>query len=151
VSQVKFNKKITRSELAKMMVEFMSWTLQREPIITWEAKYKDVNAKKLWDLAWYIELAYQYQIMWINADWTPIEDFNPNKNVTRAEFATVLSRVLYGSTYNQSWKNYYEKHIEALEKANILSSTNPDLVEARWRIMTMLYNAQNTVSNIQTS
>ena len=147
VSQVKFNKKITRAELAKMMVEFMSWTLQRELIITWEAKYKDMNAKKLWDLAWYIELAYQYQIMWINADWTPIEDFNPDKTVTRAEFATVLSRVLFGNTYNQSWKNYYEKHIEALEKANILNNTNPDLVEARWRIMTMLYNAQNNITN----
>ena len=80
-----------------------------------------------------------------------MQDFNPNKNVTRAEFATVLSRVLYGNTYNQNWKNYYEKHIEALGNANILSNTNPGLVEARWRIMTMLYNAQNTVSNIQTS
>ena len=145
VSQVKFNKKITRAELAKMMVEFMSWTLQRELIITWEAKYKDVNTKKLWDLAWYIELAYQYQIMWINADWAPIEDFNPDKTVTRAEFATVLSRILFGNTYNQSWKNYYEKHIDALGKANILNNTNPDLVEARWRIMTMLYNAQNSI------
>ena len=146
VSQVKFNKKITRAELAKMMVAFMSWTLWKVPTTTWEVNYKDVDSEKLWDLAWYIQLAYQYQIMWINADWTPIEDFNPNKTVTRAEFATVLSRVLYGNTYNQNWKNYYEKHIEALGNANILSNTNPDLVEARWRIMTMLYNAQNSIT-----
>ena len=126
-----------------MMVEFMSWTLQKQPVITWGVNYRDVNSRKLWDLAWYIQLAYQYQIMGINADWTPIEDFNPNKTVTRAEFATVLSRVLYGSTYNQSWVNYYEKHIETLNKANILSNTNPNLVEARWRIMTMLYNAKD--------
>lgn len=143
VSKVKFNKKITRAELAKMMVEFMSWTLQKQPVITWGVNYRDVNSKKLWDLAWYIQLAYQYQIMGINADWTPIEDFNPDKTVTRAEFATVLSRVLYGSRYNQSGVNYYEKHIEALNKANILSNTNPNLVEARWRIMTMLYNAKD--------
>lgn len=147
VSQVKFNKKITRAELAKMMVAFMSWTLGKEPTTTWEVNYKDVDSEKLWDLAWYIQLAYQYQIMWINADWTPIEDFNPNKTVTRAEFATVLSRVLYGNIYNQNWKDYYEKHIEALEKANILSNTNPNLVEARWRIMTMLYNTQNNITN----
>jgi hypothetical protein len=31
-----------------------------------------------------------------------MEKFNPNKTVTRAEFATVLSRVLFGNTYNQS-------------------------------------------------
>ena len=145
VSKVKFNKKITRAELAKMMVEYMSWTLQKEPIITWEVNYTDVDTKKLWDLAWYIQLAYQYQIMWINADWTPIEDFNPNKTVTRAEFSTVLSRVLFGNIYNQNWSNYYEKHIDALAKANIISNTNPNLLEARWWIMIMLYKSQTII------
>lgn len=145
VSKVKFNKKITRAELAKMMVVFMSWTLQREPLLTWEVNYKDIDAKKLWDLTWYIQLAYQYQIMGIRSDWSPMENFNPDKTVTRAEFATVLSRVLFGNTYNQGWVKYYEKHIEALEKANILNNTNPNLVEARWRIMTMLYNTQNII------
>lgn len=144
INEAKLNKKITRAELAKMMVVFMSWTLQREPIIEEEANYKDVDSKKLWDLAWYIELAYQYQIMGINADWTPIDEFNPNKTVSRWEFATVLSRVLFGNKYNQNWANYYEKHIEALEEAHILNNTNPNLVEARWWIMTMLYNTQNS-------
>lgn len=147
IDRAKLKKKITRAELAKMMVVFMSWTLQKEPIITWEVNYRDVDTEKLWELAWYIELAYQYQIMWIDKDWNPIEDFNPGKTVTRAEFATVLSRVLYGNTYNQSGTNYYEQHIKALEKANILNNTNPNLVEARWRIMTMLYNTQNNVVN----
>jgi hypothetical protein len=27
-----------------------------------------------------------------------------------------------------------------------LSNANPDLVEARWRIMTMLYNTQNNIT-----
>ena len=142
IDKAKLDKKITRAELAKMMVEFMSWVLEKERIITDEVSYNDVDSEKLWDLAWYIQLAYQYQIMWIKEDWSPMEKFNPNKTVTRAEFATVLSRVLFGNTYNQSWKNYHEKHIEALEKVNILSNTNPNLVEARWWIMTMLYKSQ---------
>jgi len=146
VSKVEFNKKITRAELAKMMVVFMSWTFQKEPLLTWEVNYKDVDSEKLGDLAWYIQLAYQYQIMGIKADWAPTEKFNPDKTVTRAEFVTVLSRVLFGNTYNQGWVKYYEKHIEALENANILSNANPDLVEARWRIMTMLYNTQNNIT-----
>lgn len=145
LSKAKLNKKITRAELAKMMVEFMSWVLEKEPIITGEVVYNDVDSQKLWDLSWYIQLAYQYQIMWINADWSPIESFDPDKNITRAEFATVLSRVLFWSTYNQSWTNYYEKHIEALEQANILSNTNPNLVEARWWIMVMLHKSQNVI------
>ena len=143
VSKVQFNKKITRAELAKMMVEFMSWTLKKQPIITWEVNYRDVNYKKLWDLAWYVQLAYQYQIMWINADWTPIEDFNPNKTVTRSEFATVLSRIIFEDKYNQDWENYYEKHIKALEKVNILGNTDPNLIEARWWIMIMLYKSKD--------
>jgi hypothetical protein len=142
IDKAKLDKKITRAELAKMMVEFMSWVLEKEPVVMDEVNYNDVNTKKLWDLAWYIQLAYQYQIMWIKEDWSPMEKFNPNKTVTRAEFATVLSRVLFGNIYNQSWENYYEKHIEALEKVSILSNTNPNLVEARWWIMTMLYKSQ---------
>ena len=143
INKAKLNTEITRAELAKMMVVFMSDVLEKEPIITWEVNFRDVNSNKLWDLAWYIELAYQYQIMGINADWTPIEDFNPNKTVTRAEFATVLSRVLYGDTYNQTGAKYYERHIEALNKANILSDTDPHLTEWRWWIMTMLYRSQS--------
>ncbi len=143
INKAKLNTKITRGELAKMMVMFMSWVLQKEPIITGSVNYKDVDAKKLWDLEWYIQLAYQYQIMGINADWTPIEKFNPKKPVTRWEFATVLSRILYSNTYNQNWVKYYEKHIEALNKANILSDTNPNLTEWRWWIMTMLYRAKD--------
>lgn len=149
IDKAKLNKKITRAELAKMIVKFMSWNLQKEPIITETANYKDVDSENLGDLAWYIQLAYQYQIMGIKADWTPTEKFNPNKTVTRAEFATVLSRVLYGSRYNQSGINYYEQHIEALEKANILSNTNPNLIEARWRIITMLHNTQNYVKSTE--
>ena len=112
INKAKLNKKITRAELAKMMVEFTSWVLGKEPIVTEEANYNDVDSQKLWDLAWYIQLAYQYQIMWIKEDWSPTEKFNPNKTVTRAEFATVLSRVLFGNEYNQSWTNYYEKHLQ---------------------------------------
>ena len=139
INKAKLNTKITRAELAKMMVVFMSWTLEKDPIITGSTVYKDVNKEKLWDLVDYVQLAYQYQIMWINADGTPMENFNPNKPVSRWEFATVLSRVLYGDTYNQNWAGYYEKHIEALNKANILSDKNPDLTEWRWWIITMLY------------
>jgi hypothetical protein len=133
------NTKITRAELAKMMVVFMSWTLEKDPIITGSTVYKDVNKEKLWDLADYVQLAYQYQIMWINADGTPMENFNPNKPVSRWEFATVLSRVLYGDTYNQNWDKYYEKHIEALNKANILTNPDHNITEWRWWIITMLY------------
>ena len=142
INKAKLNTNITRAELAKMMVVFMSWVLQKEPVIIDTTTYKDVNSNKLWDLTWYIQLAYQYQIMWINADWSPMENFSPNKPVSRWEFATVLSRVLFGNTYNQNWLKYYEQHISALNNANILNNTDPNITEWRWWIMTMLYRSQ---------
>ena len=148
VNKANLNKKITRAELAKLMVIFMSGVLEKEPVITEEVDYKDVDPQKLWDLAWYIQLAYQYQIMWINTDWSSMDVFNPNKTVTRAEFATVLSRVLFGDIYNQNWAKYYEKHIESLQDFGILSNTDPNLVESKWWIITMFYNAQSTTTNI---
>ncbi len=139
INDVKMNTKITRAELAKIMVIFMSWTLEKDPIIAGSTVYKDVNRDDLWDLTDYIQLAYQYQIMWIKADGTPMENFNPNKFVTEWDFATVLSRVLYNDTYNQSWAKYYEKHIEALNKTNILNNSDHNITEWIWWIITMLY------------
>jgi len=147
INKAKLNTKITRAELAKMMVVYMSWVLQKEPVVTDEVNYKDINSRKLWNLTWYIQLAYQYQIMGINADWSPMDNFNPNEPVSRWEFATVLSRVLFGEIYNQDGINYYEQHIEALNKANILNDTNPNLTEWRWWIMTMLYRSQSMIQS----
>lgn len=55
--------------------------------------------------------------MGINANGTPLRYFNPLGKVSRAEFATVLSRVLYGNAYNKNGSRFYEDHIKALEKA----------------------------------
>jgi len=47
------------------------------------------------DLRDYIQMAYQFQIMGVKKDGTALENFHPYRSVTRAEFATVFSRVLY--------------------------------------------------------
>ena len=141
IKETKMYTPITRWELAKMMTKFMANVLWKQPVISGNAQYPDVNPNS--DLADYIQLAYQYQIMGINADGTPIKNFNPNKKVSRAEFATVLSRVLFWNSYNQDGKNYFEKHMKALKDAWILSNTNPSIEELRWYVMIMLERAQN--------
>ena len=69
--------------------------------------------------------------MGIHADGKPLNNFNPNGKVSRAEFATVLSRVLFGNIYNQDGAKYYERHIEALATAKILKNTDPKIQELR--------------------
>jgi hypothetical protein len=45
-----------------------------------------------------------------------VEKFNPNNNMTRAEFGTVLSRALWGTANDVEGGNYYEKHLQNLQK-----------------------------------
>ena len=146
IEQARLKDWITRAELSKMMVVFMSEVLKKQPVLSGNADYADVD-NSLGDLADYIQKAYQYQIMWINADGTPIKNFNPNGKVSRAEFATVLSRVLFGSKYNQDGANYYEWHIKALAESKILTNTDPKIQELRWWIILMLYRSQNSETN----
>ena len=145
INKAKLYTPITRWELAKMMVQFMSNVLGKKPVKSEDVTYQDVNSDNVFND--YIKLAYQYQIMGINTDGTPIKNFKPNKKITRAEFSTVLSRALYGLTYNKYWNDYYANHIQALKNAGILTNTNPSLEELRLYVMLMLKRAQNITWN----
>ncbi len=73
----------------------------------------------------------------------PLEKFNPYGYVTRAEFATVLSRLLYGERYENMNGVWYERHIEALKEHNILrSNLDPHMKELRGYIMLMLMRSE---------
>jgi hypothetical protein len=70
-----------------------------------------------------------------------IEEFNPNGVVIRAEFGTVLSRALYGTTYNGGIP-YYLLHLNALKANGIITNTDPNLKEVREYVMLMLMRAK---------
>ena len=140
---------LTRAQLAKMMSQYMTNVLWKTPAETEKVEYTDVN-ESLGDLAGFIQTAYAYKIMWINADGTPLKKFNPNGKVTRAEYATVFSRVLFGDKYNKSEWNYYEDHLNALKEAGILTNTTPTIQEIRGWVMLMMYRSNNTNTEIST-
>jgi len=144
VESARLDEPLTRAELAKMMVVYIQKVLEKDPIVTGDVAYPDVD-ESLGDLYGYIKLAYQYQIMWINADGTPIEFFNPYGIVTRWEYATVFSRVLFGDKFNKDGEDFYSKHLEALKAAWILTNTIPTIHEMRGWVMLMMYrSSQNT-------
>ena len=142
VDKARLSDPLTRAELAKMMSQYISSVLKKSPIKADKPEYKDVD-ESLGDLADFIVKAYQYQIMGINADGSALENFNPNGLVTRAEFATVFSRVLYWDKNNQAWDDYYSKHIAALKEAGILSNDDPTIQEVRGWVMLMMYRSAN--------
>ena len=138
---------LTRAELAKMMSQYMTKVLWKTPAETEDkVNYADVD-QSLGDLADFIQTAYAYKIMWINADGTPLKNFNPNGKVTRAEYATVFSRVLFGDKYNKSEWDYYEDHLKALNEAGILTNTTPSITEVRGWVMLMMYRSTNVENN----
>ena len=113
IQEVRLDQPLTRAELAKIMSVYAMKEYHLKPLRAAAVNYKDVNTD-LGDLADYIQLAYQLQIMGIDADGTPIQAFEPHKLVSRAEFATVLSRVIWGNKHNISGDDRYSAHLQAL-------------------------------------
>ena len=148
VEAARLDEPLTRAELVKMMVVYIQKVLEKDPIVTGDVTYPDVD-ESLGDLYGYIKLAYQYQIMWINADGTPIELFNPYGLVTRWEYATVFSRVLFGDKFNKAGEDFYTKHLEALKVAWILTNTIPTIQEMRGWVMLMMYRSSQNAESIE--
>ena len=139
IQEVRLDQPLTRAELAKIMSVYAMKEYHLKPLKAAAVNYKDVNTD-LGDLADYIQLAYQLQIMGIDADGTPIQAFEPHKLVSRAEFATVLSRVIWGNKHNISGEDRYSAHLQALKKYEIITSDVPaNWWELRGRALLMLH------------
>ncbi len=125
---------LTRAQMAKMIWRYAIWVLGQVPNDTKECTFSDISDQSS-DLQSYITVACQLDIMRGN-----MSSFNPNGIVTRAEFGTVLSRALYGTTY-ETWSPYYVNHLQALLRAGIITNTDPSIIELRWHVMLMLMRA----------
>jgi REP element-mobilizing transposase RayT len=74
--------------------------------------------------------------------WLDMKKFSPNLRVTRAQFGTIMSRLLWWKKY--AWGTpYYRKHLNALKLHNIMTQIqNPEgRVELRQWVWLMLMRA----------
>ena len=113
---------VTRWDMAEMVVKFaknvLNWDIPE--IIPERCVWWDVNKeRKLPETKMYAEKACALGVMWIR-----MKDFMPNKILDRAEFGTILSRLLWWSKYDvvdaTKTKLYYTKHLEALHERKIM-------------------------------
>ena len=127
---------LTRIAMAKMLSQYAINILWKTPNTSKIPNFWDVNSKLDWDYNNWVTLAYQLWIMWV---W--IDKFRPFDSVTRAEFWTALSRVLYWNKYE--WGSpYYTNHLNALKTEGIMKKIdNPLGNEIRWFVMLMLMRA----------
>ena len=140
IENAKMYTKLTRWELAKMLTNYAENVLGKAPNNSIKCSFTDINTKQ--DKNYLITESCK---LWIMGQW--MTKFKPNDTVTRGQFATAISRLLYGDKYNNNskWK-YYEKHIEALQSLWIISNTSsvdPNKPELRWYAMLMLSRIQN--------
>jgi len=84
--------------------------------------------------------------MGLRADGSVATTFRPNDTLSRAEFGALLSRMLWGNTYNSpnaDDPNWYVAHLEALKDADIITQIDdPNEVELRayaWIIFQRIY------------
>jgi len=76
--------------------------------------------------------------MGINTDGTPNTQFNPDEVIDRAQFGTILSRVIRGTMYNGGTP-WYGLHLNALKAANIMTLiSQPYTPEIRGYAMLMM-------------
>ena len=129
--------KLTRIAMAKMLSQYAMNVLWQKPANIVTPKFNDVTDKMDTDYDDGVTLAYQLWIMWQNMPWN---NFRPNDEVTRAEFATALSRMAYWTSdgeYKWTWK-YYIHHMEKLVKEWIITKDDPNMKELRGYVMIML-------------
>ena len=140
IDESRFSEPLTRAELAKVMSVFAKEVLWKEDVIETTGIFLDVD-DSLWDLKDYIQQAYRLQIMWTWAE-GETDYFLPNAYVTRAEFATVLSRLIFWDRFNQEWENWYAQHLYILKKSKLLDNKNPQDQELKSDVLSILYKLQ---------
>ena len=138
IEKAKMNSPLTRIAMAKMLSYFAINVLGQKPDTSkWTPIFNDVtnNLNKQYNNA--VTLSYQLWIMWQNIK---NNNFRPNDKVTRAEFATSLSRLLFSTPDGQP---YYTTHLKKLKQEWILTIDDPKIIEKRWYIMLMLMRTSN--------
>ena len=137
IQKAEMDKNLTRIAMAKMLSQYAMNILWQKPENIITPKFNDVTDKQNSDYDDWVTLSYQLWIMWQNM---PNNKFRPNDEVTRAEFATALSRMVYHTSDGEykSTPKYYIHHMEKLASEWIITNDNPKMKELRWYVMIML-------------
>jgi len=138
ISQANMSWPLTRIAMAKMLSQYSVNVLWKIPDPDHLRNCTFTDVTHYMDIAYdnWVTLACQLWIMWV---W--IKNFRPNETVTRAQFWTALSRMLFGLS-DWSYK-YYSTHLAKLMQEWIITNDNPALKETRWYVMLMLMRSSD--------
>ena len=144
IENANMNGNLIRAHMAKMMSNYATEILNLVPN-TWKVCNFDDLSGQNDEIKWFITKSCQLWLMWVG-----VTSFNPQWDVTRAQFGTVLSRSIYGEMYN-GWDPYYVKHLDALKADWIMKDiTTPTNLLIRGHAMLMMKRADEIVNNLNT-
>jgi hypothetical protein len=133
---------LTRAEMAKIVVQYLlSETDKKADMLKDCSAFSASIARYNDEMKNYMTLACQLGVMGVRPTGAPLPDFMPDSDVTRAEFGTVFSRILRGSTYEGNDQAWYQRHLQALKDNNIITNGDPMIKELRARVFLQLYRA----------
>ena len=128
---------ITRAAMAKVIAKFAKNIMWLQPDKSKSCYFSDVTEDLDRKYSNWITEACQLWIMGIN-----ITKFKPYDNIIRAEFWTILSRLLFS---NSDWDPYYEPHLRSLSSRGIITNPDPFKIEKRGNVFLMLMRATQSV------
>lgn len=109
IEQANMNWGLNRIAMAKMLSQYAINVLKKAPDTSKQCSFSDVTMQMDSNYGNWVTSACQLWIMWV---W--ITKFRPNDDVTREEFWTALSRMLF---WIADWKDvYYSTHLAKLKK-----------------------------------
>ncbi len=130
---------ITRAEMAKMLSVYAMEVLGSTANEAAVCEFTDIDSVK-GDLHEFIKTSCQLGIMGQNM---PNNAFRPYDTISRAEFGTALSRLLWGSKY-EGGTPYYANHLNALKADGIMNqiANAESTKEIRGYVMLMLMRSE---------
>jgi len=158
IRDAKLDGYLYRNHFAKMISEYAINVMWKKPDVwkKWCDQFQDIE-KESDELKYFMKTACELNLMWLHPDWkTPKDNFDPNDIVTRAEFWTVFSRLLFGDKYNIKDDNllnknewyWYKDHLAWLKTNGIMTKIdNPKSKELRGWTMLMLMRAWKILKN----
>lgn len=141
--KARLNALMTRSHVADMVSNFAIRVLKRVPDTTKKCAFSDTNRQSK-ALKEAMQTACQLGLMGVNnTDRLPASTFQPSEITTKAQFITIVSRMLYGDKYNSKDMCRYCRHVAALRRAGIVTKTQDLFDPLRTGVaMLMLMRAQ---------
>jgi hypothetical protein len=135
---------VLRKHAAKMISQFAINVLGKKLDATKKCNFTDMWGETL-EFQRYAKIACQLGIMWLDSSGKPISLFSPSVTLTRAQFGTMLSRLLRWTTYNGKPWQWYAPHLQALNANGIMKNiSNPMMDEKRQNVMIMFYRIANS-------